>query len=746
MPDPSTPPPFGPSFGPLPRADLVSLVRADQRHNWQRGERVAAEAYLERLPFLQNDHAALLDLIVDEVQLRAEAGEPCSLDEYRRRFPQLAGPLVWRLALHRSAVGTVLANDDGQVPRLSAAPGPEPADPQPYEPIPIERTVDEQPTGADLSPAGQTNGPLGRGWQWCRRHPAPATMLTAAAACVLFGVVAAPFAGRASSTAPPADVPVAADAAELLRVRDRADRADRELADLKNAAAVDRAARDQAVQLKSAAEDRAASASATAAELRRSIDGLFADLAERATSSTPAPARDRILTAAQAHYEALVKDAGDDPARQAERARSLVRLGHIAEARGKTAEAAGHLRQAIAALSTAEVGADSKPVLAAAHQRLARLERQAGRLPEAEAAGRKAVDLWAAIGKGAPNDTVTGDLADSLDTLAQTLADAKRFDDAAAANRQLIDLSQKSATGADLAGVWERLADCLANAGQVEQAAVARGRAVELLRQQIERSREDTGHAEALARNLTTLATTLKEPAASAPAYEESITAWERVARLRPALEPRVKIAKALDRLADLQGRLGDRDAADRTADRAIMARERLVAEHPGHAESLFALAAAYTARGERLRDKAGDNEGAAADFRRTVPLLEELVKQSPQSREYVTRLAINEMCVAQLDLRGRKYDAARAGFNRALDRLDKLAASDDVTVNRGVCCVNLGQLAVMDRPPKEAREWFDRAEQLLSPLAEHPDWKAFVAGALADVARGREQLGDKRK
>src|SRR4029079_1292062 len=107
------------------------------------------------------------------------------------------------------------------------------------------------------------------------------------------------------------------------------------------------------------AENRAATVSATAADLRRSIEGVFADLAHHVSLHTPGPARDRMLAAAQAHYEALVKDAADDPARRAERGRSLIRLGQIADARGQTAEAARYLRQANAALSTADVGADS---------------------------------------------------------------------------------------------------------------------------------------------------------------------------------------------------------------------------------------------------------------------------------------------------------------------------------------------------------------------------------------------------
>src|SRR5262245_16909555 len=71
---------------------LASLLRDDQRVRWQRGERVAVEAYLEQHPALTAD--ALLDLIYQEVVLLQEAGEAPQLEEYLRRFPQFAAQLM----------------------------------------------------------------------------------------------------------------------------------------------------------------------------------------------------------------------------------------------------------------------------------------------------------------------------------------------------------------------------------------------------------------------------------------------------------------------------------------------------------------------------------------------------------------------------------------------------------------------------------------------------------------------------
>jgi tetratricopeptide (TPR) repeat protein len=255
---------------------------------------------------------------------------------------------------------------------------------------------------------------------------------------------------------------------------------------------------------------------------------------------------------------------------------------------------------------------------------------------------------------------------------------------------------------------------------------------------------DDTRAVETLARNLSALAATA-DPAERIAGYAEAVQTWDLVTRLRPGASALGGLATALDRLSDNQRRAGRADA-DRTADRAIAVRERLLADHPGETDVEASLAAAYVSRGERYRDHRRDDEAAAADFRRAAPLWESLIRRSPDNREFVSRMAINEMCLAQLDLRRRKVDDARAGFLRALDRLDKLVITDDVSVNRGVCCVNLGQLAIMDRKPTDARPWFDRAEQILKPLANHSNWKAFVGSALADCARGREKIGGRSR
>src|SRR5205085_11445923 len=71
---------------------------------------------------------------------------------------------------------------------------------------------------------------IGRAWDWCRRYPAPVTVLTAAAACLLLGMFAAEFAGRANSTALPTGDSADEFRDALRQTQERAERAERDMA------------------------------------------------------------------------------------------------------------------------------------------------------------------------------------------------------------------------------------------------------------------------------------------------------------------------------------------------------------------------------------------------------------------------------------------------------------------------------------------------------------------------------------
>ncbi len=82
--------------------DLVELLRTEQRRRWLDGERVSAEAYFELHPTLLTDPTSALHMIYNEVLLREQDGENPALEDYVRRFPDLACQLNPLFEVHRA--------------------------------------------------------------------------------------------------------------------------------------------------------------------------------------------------------------------------------------------------------------------------------------------------------------------------------------------------------------------------------------------------------------------------------------------------------------------------------------------------------------------------------------------------------------------------------------------------------------------------------------------------------------------
>jgi len=73
--------------------ELLMEIRADQRQQWESGNRVPAEAYLDRHPAVRSDDEASIDVIVSEILLRKELGEEPDCQEYLERFPRFGDQL-----------------------------------------------------------------------------------------------------------------------------------------------------------------------------------------------------------------------------------------------------------------------------------------------------------------------------------------------------------------------------------------------------------------------------------------------------------------------------------------------------------------------------------------------------------------------------------------------------------------------------------------------------------------------------
>ena len=95
-------PEFLSTEGELTPAQLATVLRLDQRHRWEAGERILAESYLGRYPQVCADNEAVVDVIFHEFLLRQRLGEQPQAQEYRDRFPAHADVLDSQIALGRA--------------------------------------------------------------------------------------------------------------------------------------------------------------------------------------------------------------------------------------------------------------------------------------------------------------------------------------------------------------------------------------------------------------------------------------------------------------------------------------------------------------------------------------------------------------------------------------------------------------------------------------------------------------------
>jgi tetratricopeptide (TPR) repeat protein len=124
------PQPTHPSLPAAVASQSVTLLLLDQHERWQRGERVLAEAYLEREPQLGSDTEKILDLVYHEIVLREERGETPRLEEYLGRFPQLTDQLRLHFEVHQALRSGAASAAGG----MTVPPGPADIPPRPTVP------------------------------------------------------------------------------------------------------------------------------------------------------------------------------------------------------------------------------------------------------------------------------------------------------------------------------------------------------------------------------------------------------------------------------------------------------------------------------------------------------------------------------------------------------------------------------------------------------------------------------------
>ncbi len=99
-------PPGGSETEPECDGALLRLLLKHQRRAWRRGEPTPVETYLSQHPTVRTDTQAVLDLIYNEIMLREETGESPPLEEYLRRFPELAPELRLQFEVEQAIQST----------------------------------------------------------------------------------------------------------------------------------------------------------------------------------------------------------------------------------------------------------------------------------------------------------------------------------------------------------------------------------------------------------------------------------------------------------------------------------------------------------------------------------------------------------------------------------------------------------------------------------------------------------------
>jgi tetratricopeptide (TPR) repeat protein len=302
----------------------------------------------------------------------------------------------------------------------------------------------------------------------------------------------------------------------------------------------------------------------------------------------------------------------------------------------------------------------------AAHERAIAL-REAGRLADAERAGRRAVAAYLrAEGPGSP------DLANALVELGRALEARDRLAQAAACHARALRILARAPRHPD----FQRLAI----GARLALAGVARTRGA--LAEADRLNRRALADARRLGRRNPLVATALNNLGVLRKAegrYAEAAAFYRRAAPLIPAADrqARATLHHNLGGIAHARGRFAE---AEPHARRAVQLREAtLGATHPSVAADVAALAAVVEALG-RLAEAATLYRRAAAIFRRRL---------SPAGLE----AALADAGLAAVEQQRGRRTTARKLYRRAIPALRRLLGRDHADV-----ALTVNNLAVLER------------------------------------------------
>jgi serine/threonine-protein kinase len=465
--------------------------------------------------------------------------------------------------------------------------------------------------------------------------------------------------------------------------------------------------------------------------------------------------------------EALAKLARDEPATAADVARSLVAVGAVMEATGKTDEALATYERARSVVATSDGSprkdAAARSAFADAGYRAGELLRTIGRTSEAQIALEQARDLEVALATADPkdNDRQTA-LANSHVNLGILLFTTGRPAEAEAEWRRALAIQQKLAgdNPADtefrsrLAKSHNNLGELLRQTGKRAEAEAEYRKALAIQQKLADDNpavgefRRDLANSH---NNFNILLSDMGKPAEAEAECRKALAIRQKLVHDNPAVTDfRKSVAGSHHNLGFLLSDMGKPAEAETEYRKALAIEQNLAEDNPAVTEFRSMLANSHNSLGG-LMWTTGKPAEAEAEFRKGLAIQQKLADDNPAVIDFRSTLASSHNNLGAVLVNTGKRPEAEAEYHKGMAIQQKLVDDNPaVTWYRSRLAnshMNLGSLLVKEgkfaEADAESRKGLAIVRKLADDHPESPDYAHIQGGMLHNLAE--VDLGAKR-
>jgi serine/threonine-protein kinase len=487
----------------------------------------------------------------------------------------------------------------------------------------------------------------------------------------------------------------------------------------------------------------------------------LASLTATVAKSDEALAMHRRVLAAR---EALAEEPGAGAIASTEVGNSLIEVGVLLVATGKTEEALAAFHRAESLLAaTAAADPLARASLAACRSRLGLLLHSMNKTAESLAAYRRALADQEALAaaEGASSD-VRCALADTIIDVGNLLSETGKKDEGEAEYRRALGLYRKlSDENPAVARFRNRQALAHTNLGHAfyetgrrSEAEAEYGKAIAIYR---ELSDENPAVTEFVGRRAlahTNLGSLLAEAGRwleGEAEYRTSLALYRKLSGENPAVTDfRSRLSLAHTNLGWLLSETGRALEAETEYRRAVALQQRLADDNPAVADFRRRVAISRTYLGDLLA-ATGRSSEAEAEYRAAMGIYQRLADDNPAVTDFRSRLASCRNNLGRLLAATGKLSEAEAEYRAGLTICRKLVAGNpDVPMYQNQEGSTADDLSVVLRHlgrPAEAREQSERAvatrEALIEKDPESTNYRAGLVESYLNRGLARRALGD---